>query len=794
MLAMKNSFKKMNGLFILLMSATSLMAQQSLPQLGKSPINEVVKAMTIQEKANLLVGQGMYVPGMAMPGAPVVPSEAQKRVTGAAGSTYAIPRLGIPSLVVCDGPAGVHAFNGGKSRIYYATAWPIGSLLASSWDTALVRQVGAAYGAEAKEYGIDVILGPGMNIHRNPLGGRNFEYYSEDPIVTGQMASAVVNGIQSNGVGVSAKHFFANNGETNRNSLNTIISERAIREIYLKGWQIMVKQSNPWTIMSSYNLMNGPYTSENAELLTTVLRKEMGFKGFVMTDWFGGKNAVAQISAGNNLLMPGNPGQTNAIIEAVKSGKLAESVLDQNVSEILNIIIKSPIFKGYQYSDNPPLKENAQIARAAAAESMVLLKNDSKTLPLVSGSTVALFGINQLELIAGGTGSGDVNKMYTVPLADGLFKAGYTLNSNLYLSYSNYMAAEFSKRPKRSLMEELMSPNLPIQEMDVATDIVSKAANESSIAIIAIGRNAGEAQDRKVKDDYKLTEKEIALIKSVSTSFHAQNKKVIVTLNIGGVIDVMSWRDQVDAILLAWQPGLEGGNSIADVISGKVNPSGKLATTFPAKYEDEITAKNFPGREIPGTEKPGLFGQKLSDAEVIYEEGVYVGYRYYSSFKVPTAYPFGYGLSYTSFKTDNLILSAPVLNDKIQVSVTVTNTGNIAGKEVAELFVTAPGLKLDKPLVELKAFAKTKTLQPGEAQVLNFELTAADLASFNTATSSWVTEAGEYTVKFGNAEQTVASASFRVAKEVVGEKVNKVLVPKVTINELKKEVKVNGKK
>jgi beta-glucosidase len=791
---MKISFKKINGIFILLMSSAIVMAQQTLPQLGKSPINDVVKSMTLQEKANLLVGQGMYVPGVQIPGAPVVPTEAQKRVTGAAGSTYAIPRLGIPSLVVCDGPAGVHAFNGGKSRIYYATAWPIGSLLASSWDTELVRKVGAAYGAEAKEYGIDVILGPGMNIHRNPLGGRNFEYYSEDPVITGQMASAVVNGIQSNGVGVSAKHFFANNGETNRNSLNTIISERAIREIYLKGWQIMLKHSSPWTIMSSYNLMNGPFTSENGELLTTVLRKEWGFKGFVMTDWFGGNNAVSQISAGNNLIMPGNPEQSTAIIEAVKSGKLAESVVDQNVSEILNIIVKSPIFNGYQYSDNPPLKENAQIARAAAAESMVLLKNNAKTLPLESGSKVALFGVNQLELIAGGTGSGNVNKMYTVTLADGLFKAGYTLNSNLYLAYSNYMAAEFAKRPKLGFWEELMSPNMPIQEMEVATDLVTKAANESSVAIIAIGRNAGETKDRKVKDDFTLSEKEIALIKSVSTAFHAQNKKVIVTLNIGGVIEVMSWREQVDAILLAWQPGLEGGNSIADVVSGKVNPSGKLATTFPAKYEDEITAKNFPGREIPGTEKPGLFGQKMIDAEVIYEEGVYVGYRYYSSFKVPTAYPFGYGLSYTSFKTDNLRVSKPVLNDKIQVSVSITNTGNLAGKEVAELYVSAPGIKMDKPVKELKAFAKTKLLQPGESQTLSFDLTSADLASFNTASSTWVTEAGDYTVSFGNAEQNFASASFKISKEIRGEKVNKVLSPKVTINELKNKVRNNRKK
>jgi beta-glucosidase len=794
MLAMKTSLKRCTFLIVTFaINNATLMAQNTIPQLGKSSISEVVKAMTLEEKASILVGQGMYVPGMPMPGATTTPTDAQKRVTGAAGTTVAIPRLGIPSLVVCDGPAGIHAFNGGKSRVYYATAWPIGSLLASSWDTALVRKVGAAYGAEAKEYGIDVILGPGMNIHRNPLGGRNFEYYSEDPIITGQIASAVINGIQSNGVGVSAKHFFANNGETNRNSVNTIISERAIREIYLKGWQMMVKQSNPWTIMSSYNLMNGPYTSQNVELLNTVLRKEWGFKGFVMTDWFGGKNAVEQISAGNNLLMPGNPGQKAAIIEAVKSGHLSEAIVDQNVAEILGVILQSPTFKGYQFSDSPPLKDNAQVARAAAAESMVLLKNEAKTLPISLGSKVALFGINQLDLVAGGTGSGDVNKMYVVPFADGLFRAGYALNTDLYRTYSNYMAEEFAKKPKRTLMEELMSPNIPIQEMNVEAGLVVKAANESAVAIITIGRNAGEGNDRKVKDDYNLTQKEIDLIKSVATAFHAQNKKVIVTLNIGGIVDVMQWRDNVDAILLAWQPGLEGGNAMADVVSGKVNPSGKLASTFPAKYEDEITAKNFPGHEIPGSEKPGLFGQKMVDAEVTYEEGVYVGYRYYSSFKIPTAYPFGYGLSYTTFKTDNVKLSAPILTDKIQISVTITNTGSIAGREVAELYVSAPGLKLDKPVLELKAFAKTKTLAAGELQVLNFDLTPADLASFNASTSTWVTEAGDYTVKFGNAEQSVVSANFKVTKEVVGEKVNKVLVPKVAINELKRIV-VKAKK
>jgi len=780
----------MLGMLVLLFTASTAFSQQALPQLGKSPIQDVVKAMTLQEKVDLVIGQGMFLPGMAFPGmgGGSEPTAAQKRVLGAAGTTVAIPRLGIPALVVCDGPAGTHAFNGGKSRIYYATAWPTGTLLASSWDTAVLHKVGDAYGKEAKDFGIDVILGPGMNIHRNPLGGRNFEYYSEDPLITGTMAAAIINGIQTNGIGVSAKHFFANNNEDNRNTVNVIMSERAMREIYLKGWQIMIKKSNPWTIMSSYNLVNGLYTSENPELLNTILREDLGFKGMIMTDWFSGKNVVGQQKAGNHLIMPGTPQQKTAVLEAVKKGELDEKILDQNATEILKLVLLSPTFNGYKITDAPPLKENAQISRWAATEGMVLLKNESKVLPIDLGTNIAVFGNNALDLVAGGTGSGDVNRMYTVPLADGLFHAGYTLNANVYSAYSNYVAAELAKKPKRSLMEELMSPASPIIEMTASNDLIQKAAIQSSIAIISIGRNAGEGNDRKVVDDYTLTEKELALIKSVSVAFHANNKKVVVVLNIGGVVDVTKWRDNVDGILLAWQPGLEGGNAMADIISGKVNPSGKLSTTFPLNYDDEITAKNFPGRVIPGTEKPALFGQKAVDAEEIYEEGIYVGYRYYSSFGKKTAYPFGYGLSYTSFKFSDLKLNAPIMNGSIEATVTITNTGAVAGKEVAELYVSAPSNKLDKPAAELKAFAKTGLLAPGASQTISLTITPADLASFQTASSSWVADAGDYTVKIGTSEETYASANFKLPKEVVVEKVHKVVVPKVAINELKNVV------
>jgi beta-glucosidase len=766
----------------LLLTVSIGLRAQNGPQLGKSTIDEVVSTMTLEEKVNILVGGGMSLPGMPMFG-DADPTDAQKRVRGAAGTIAGVSRPGIPSLVVCDGPAGIHAFNTGKSRVYYATAWPVGTLLASSWDTTLVKKVGAAFGQEAKDYGIDILLAPGLNIQRNPLGGRNFEYYSEDPVVTGNMAAAMVNGIQSSGVGVAAKHFFANNQETNRNTVNTIASERALREIYLRGWEIMVKDSHPWSIMSSYNLVNGTYTSQNPELLNTILRKEWGFKGFVMTDWFGGRDAVEMMKAGNNLLMPGIAPQKQAIIEAVKAGQLDVKVLDRNVADILNTILKSPTYNGYKYSDAPDLNKNAQLSRKAAAEGMVLLKNNG-ALPIAPGSSVALIGNNGYDLIAGGTGSGDVTRMYTVSLAEGLFHGGFATNPELYASYTQYLEAEKAKRPKKSLFEEMMHPSEPIAEYVLSADMITKLANTTDRAIISIGRNAGEGSDRKVEGNYDLTEAEKTLIKNVTDAFHARNKKAIVVLNIAGPIDMMAWRDNVDAILLAWQPGLEGGHAITDVLSGKVNPSGKLATTFPAAYTDDPTGKNFPGKEFPDKVVPGMFGMKAVEAEVTYEEGVYVGYRYYNTFGVKPAYEFGYGLSYTDFTYSDLKLSSPTFTSKLTASITVTNSGKTAGKEVVQLYLSAPARKLDKPAAELKAFAKTGMLKPGESQTFNFTLTPRDLASYQTKTSSWVADAGTYTVKIGTSETVKQSATFKLAKAIVVEKTNKVLGPKIAINEL----------
>jgi len=802
---MRLSYKSASAALIvvtcLLQLTVHAQSKKPLPQLGKNNLKEVIAAMTLQEKSKLVVGMGFKMPGMPAPqkgkkpepinigGFTLPPSDPEaydvpEKVPGAAGRTHAITRLGIPSITVSDGPAGlrIDPERPNDPNKYYATAFPVATLLASSWDTALVKKVGVAFGNEVREYGADILLGPALNIHRNPLGGRNFEYYSEDPLVAGSMAAAMVKGIQSNGVGTSIKHYAANNQETNRNSVNTIVSERAMREIYLKGFSIAVKTSQPWTVMSSYNKVNGTYTSERRDLQTDILKREWGFKGFVMTDWFGGHDAVAQMNAGNDLLMPGNPDQSDAIVAAVNNGTLSIQQLDANVERMLKIILKSPTFRGYKYSGKPDLKAHAKVSRMAAAQGMILLKNEDSALPLANGKSLAVFGNTSYNIIAGGTGSGDVHKPYTISLVQGLGNAGYKVQDDLSKSYASYIADAKAKQPKNPNF--FMAPP-PIPEMDV-TALTAPQADAADAALITIGRNAGEGADRKVENDYHLTDAEKALISSVSTAFHAKGKKVIVVLNIGGVIEVASWRDSVDGILLAWQPGLEAGNAIADVLSGKVDPSGKLATTFAMDYTDEPTIKNFPGKEfpLPPGQKPNMMMGRPS--EVTYEEGIYVGYRYFDAFKVKPAYEFGYGLSYTTFKISDVKASSKDFNGSISVKVTVKNTGKVAGKEVVQLYLSAPAQNIDKPEQELKGFAKTGLLAPGQSQFLVFILHAGDLASFYTGKSEWIADAGEYKVKIGASSRDIAkTVSFKLANDIVTEKTHNSLTPQVAIDELK---------
>jgi beta-glucosidase len=777
------------------------------PKLGKDPVKKVIAAMTLEEKAALVVGTGMRMPGGPPPStnanAPANPTantasgpvigHTQSLVDGAAGTSFSLPRLGITPMVLTDGPAGVRISptRENDKNTYYCTAFPVGTLLASTWDVDLVNKVGKAIGNEVLEYGADVLLGPGMNIHRNPLCGRNFEYYSEDPYITGKMGAAMVNGVESEGVGTSIKHFAANNAETNRNSLNTNISERALREIYLEGFRIAVQEGQPWTVMSSYNMINGIYTSENPELLTNILRKDWGFKGFVMTDWFGGKDPVAQMIAGNDMIMPGTPEQIKTIVNAVKDGKLDEKIVDRNVEKILNIMLQSPRFKGYKYSNKPDLKAHAEVTRQASSEGMVLLKNDNNSLPFGTGiKNISAFGNTSYEIITGGTGSGKVNNAYSISLIDGLQNSGYKLNEDILSLYANYLKLSKAVRPQtRGFMAMMGSKQ--IEELSVNQDIINGMADVSDAAIITIGRNSGEGSDRvNAKGDFQLTDSEQQLIKNVSVAFKAKGKKTVIILNVSGVIETASWRDLPDAILLAWEGGQETGNSIADIISGKVNPSGKIATTFPVSYEDVPSSKTFPGKELTSEksddQSPLSSFMRVRPAVVTYEDGIYVGYRYYETFKVKPAYEFGFGLSYTNFTYSNLKLSSQKFTGNITVTVDIKNSGAVAGKEVAELYLSAPSVKIDKPSLELKGFAKTKLLQPGESQTLTFIIDSRRLSSFDPASSSWIAEAGKYEVKIGASLKDIRQRStFILAKEITVKKETVSLVPKEKIYELK---------
>jgi beta-glucosidase len=761
---------------------------KELPQLGTAPIKEVIAAMTLEEKASLVVGGGLNIPmGMrknkmfaqmvAQPG--TLAGKTINPVPSTAGNTVAIPRLGIPCVVVNDGPAGLRMMGGFGGQKYECTAFPIGTLLASSWDTALIFQTGMAYGNDVLEYGVDILLAPGMNIQRNPLCGRNFEYYSEDPILSGRIAAAMVNGIQSQGVGVSIKHFVANNQETDRQSVNTIVSERALREIYLKGFRIAAEQSNPWTVMSSYNLLNGYYTSENHDLLTGVLRGDWGYKGMVMSDWGAGKDAVAQMKAGNDLLMPG-PNQVDTIIQAVRDGKLEEKILDRNVENILNLIVKTPRFKKYKYSNKPATVANAAMSRKAATEGMILLKNSGHALPFTGKiKNIALFGNTSYQAYIGGAGSGFVAVAYSINLLDGLINAGYSVDDALKDKYINYMKQ--NAPTGGDMIANMMGGKKRAAEMEVTDSTARKMADKFDIAIYTIGRNSGEGEDRKLEDDYNLSSTELSSINNISNAFHHLGKKIVVVLNIGGVIETASWRNIPDAILLAWQPGLEAGNAITDIITGKVNPSGKLAQTFPISYADVPSAKNFPGVVIKN--------DSVVKRQVVYEEGIYVGYRYYHTFGIKTAYEFGFGLSYTNFEYSNLSLDETSFQSKIEVSVTIKNTGEVAGKEVVQLYLSAPQKVLGKPFEELKGFAKTKLLMPGESQILKFTLFPNDLSSFETDKSAWVAAAGKYDIKIGASSENIKLAkSFALPKELVVEKVGNYLAPQLSINELKKTV------
>ena len=742
---------------ILMGSASTLTAQVKLQP---DNVDDVLKAMTLEEKAMLVVGGNRQIASTTNNG--MIGSHAQ-RVPGAAGTTQAIPRLGIPSTVLTDGPAGVriNPKRDNDSNTYYCTGFPVGTALACTWNTQLVEEVGQCIGNEVLEYGCDVLLAPGMNIHRSPLCGRNFEYFSEDPLVTGKIAAAYVRGVQSQGVGVSVKHFAANSQETNRMGVDEVMSQRALREIYLKGFEIAVREAAPWTVMSSYNRINGPFTQENRELLTTILRDEWGFEGIVMTDWTGLRNTAAQIQAGNDLMEPGADSQIKDIIDKVKSGMLAESDLDICVKRILQYLTKTPAFRAYQYSNKPNLKVHAEVTRRSATEGMVLLKNEGQTLPMGNTKTVSVFGVTSYDFIAGGTGSGDVNKAYTIDLMQGLSESGLKVNSKLANLYQNYKAYQNSLTAAAPARGGWFWGKAVLPEMAVSRPIINVQAQESDIAIITLGRQAGEGSDRQVDNDFTLTDVERELITDVCHAFHLANKPVVVVLNMGNVIETASWKSMPDAILLAWQPGQEGGYSVADVLTGKAYPSGKLTMTWPNNLTDLPSSANFPN--IRQTAPRSRRNEKMEFQDYTkHMEGINVGYRYFNTTKADVSYPFGFGLSYTDFAYSKPVVKAT--KEGLTATITVTNTGKQVGKEVVELYVSAPAGGLEKPARELKAFAKTKELQPGEHQTLTMKLSLYDLASYNEATQAWETAAGQYTIAFGaNVEDIRATVPFKLS-------------------------------
>lgn len=729
-------------------------ASAQTPKFGVDPLDKVISAMTLDEKLDVLIGSS----GNQSSDANATIGNASELVPGAAGQLNGVPRLGIPSTVVADGPAGlrIQPKRQGTDKTFYCTHFPVAMLMSATWNTQLVKEVGAAMGNEVKHYGVDVLLAPATNIQRNPLNGRNFEYYSEDPLLAGNICAAMVGGVQSNGVGTSLKHFALNNQETNRTSNNVIGTPRTFREIYLKPFEIVVKQAQPWTVMTSYNKVNGTMTSERCDLVTEILRHEWGFKGMVMTDWFGGQNAVAQMEAGNDLLMPGKVNQREEIRKAVLNGRLSMEIIDRNVRHILEYILKTPRYQGYTADNNPDLKAHAVVTRNAALEGMVLLKNAKNALPVSNKvKNVAVFGRTSYDFIAGGTGSGDVNHAYVVSLIEGLNNAGFTVDPALKKAYEAYIPEAQAKMPKSTSQFAAFLPKHLIPEMNLSASELQASARNNDVALITIGKTSGEFADRYISDNFNLTAAEKKMISDVCATFHKAGKKVIVVLNVCGVIETKSWIGGPDAVLTSWLPGQEGGNSVCDILTGKETPSGRLPMTWPVSYNDVPSKADFPTPDeisddqlleaLKGFADVRTSGERKNFDYTEYNDGIYVGYRYYTTKNVPVSYPFGYGLSYTSFKYGKPVVSKDAQGN-LTLTVEVKNTGKVAGKEVVQVYVSAPGKDMDKPARELKGFAKTRKLNPGESQTVSIAIPYESLASFNEKDSQWQVEAGTYTV------------------------------------------------
>lgn len=668
----------------------TLKMKDGLPQLTADGIYCVIAVMTEEEKAHLVTGSQTTSPA------------------NASGGTYAIPRLGVPAITLMDGTAGVR---------YGQSVWyPAIMNLASSWDAELVASVGASTGRDALGKGFDIILSPGLNIQKNPLCGRHFEYFSEDSVLTGLLGAAFTNGMQSTGVGVALKHFAANNQESARGSVSANLTERALREIYLKGFGMAIRRSSPYSIMSSYNCINGIHTSVNTDLLDGILREEFGFDGMVMSDWDAAGNVVDKVNATNDINMPGRTTDPDDILKGLASGSLSMEALDKACLHILNTVVRSPRFTGIEMGGGVSYTQSRKVSEAAAADSMVLLKNEQASLPLADGTTVAVYGNGSVQTVYGGFGAASVTPAKTVSIMDGIRRSSH-------LSVYNHGKNPFLGCKAHSAQDA--SADVPVTIEQATSD-----AAGADVAVIVISRDSREGWDRtNTEGDFRLNATERDMVTRVSEAFHAQGKKVILLLNTGSPIEVVSWQDQVDAILWVGYAGEQTGSAVADILAGEVNPSGKLACTWPTDYNTVPDRETFPG----------------TASDVYYYDDIYVGYRYYDTFGVNTAYSFGHGLSYTSFDySDFTVEKNP--DGSVKVSVTVTNVGKVEGREVVQLYVSKPEATQEQASHELCGFAKTALLAPGASERVSVTISTEALETYDTENSRWLLDAGTYTL------------------------------------------------
>lgn len=619
---------------------------------------------------------------------------------------------GLPNYTITDGPHGLRKARNTESMDVEenvpATCFPPAAGMACSWNPELVERVGEAMGEECIQEQVAVILGPGVNIKRNPLGGRCFEYWSEDPYLAGHTAVGIVKGVQSKGVGTSLKHFAANNQETDRLRISATISPRAMREIYLPAFEYIVKTAQPWTVMCSYNKINGVFSSQNRWLLTDVLRGEWGFKGIVMSDWGAVSDRVAALNAGLNLEMP--PSNTdNQIVAAAKDGRIPAAQLDEMAQGMIDLVAKArPAMSrdGYQYD----VDAHNEVARQAAVESMVLLKNEDATLPVAKGAKIAVIGEFARTPRYQGAGSSLINPTKLTSFLDALEERG--------------VAADFA--PGFTLDDAAQDPAL--------TEQAVTAAQQADVVLLFLGLPAAYESEGFDRTTLDIPAKQVEVLDAVA----AANPNVAVVLSNGSVVS-MPWRGRAKAILETWLLGQAGGAALADVIFGDETPSGKLAQTIIDDVNDDPSAMNWPGEE----------------GRVDYGEGVFVGYRYYDTFRKQVTYPFGYGLSYATFDVHDAIV-AKTGPRTAEVTVTVTNTSDVAGAETVQVYVAPPKAKVARPVHELKGFAKV-ALEPGESKNVTIALDDRAFAYWSERFDDWHVEGGTYAVEVGVSSRDIIS-------------------------------------